>query len=171
MARRVEVRCSTRRAARTTDCHEQWHAVQVARLMLVSNTEAGHARRAGKGKHAPAILRRGVGAHSPAGSELRPGSTVFGIELELLPFLCCRGSGNRRNRPPVGMGVATRGPARSATPTVQNKIVHLIGACQLHTSRNGVPPAGVSCLPNGGENRYPCRSLGACNRLPADVRV
>lgn len=86
--------------------------------MFVSNTEAGHARRAGKGKRAPAILRRGIGAHSPAGSELRPGSTVSGIEPELLPFHSCRGSGNRRNRPPIGMGVATRGPARSTTPTV-----------------------------------------------------
>jgi len=35
--------------------------------MFVSNTEAGHARRTGKGKRAPAILRRGIGAHSPAG--------------------------------------------------------------------------------------------------------
>jgi len=62
VARQVEVRCSTRRAARTTDCHEQWHAVSVARLMLVSNIEAGHARGAGKGQHAPAILRsRGWG--------------------------------------------------------------------------------------------------------------
>lgn len=56
---------SPRRAEHATAA-EQRHAAQVARLTLVSNIEAGRARRAGNGKRASEILLAEVGSCSSA---------------------------------------------------------------------------------------------------------